>query len=251
MFEHPVSGRVDQLLPLWKEAFGDHQGFWEMFLDTAFRPDHCGCLLKEDKIGASLCWLDCSWEGKKIAYIYAVVTHPDFRGQGLCRRLLNQVHRRLKDSGYAAAMLVPAEEALRQMYEKMGYVNCTGVSEFSCPPGETSFPLHAIGPEEYAQLRRQLLPRGSVLQEGENLSFLAEQAQFFAGPETLLAAYWDDGVLHALELLGNRNAAPGIVKTLDCREGRFRGPGEERPFAMIHPLTSLEEYPKYFGFAFD
>lgn len=251
MFEHPGQVRIGQLLELWKDAFGEHQGFWEMFLETAFQQDHCRCLILDEQVAASLCWLDCSWEGKPVAYIYAVVTHPAYRNRGLCRRLLEEVHNLLKARGYTAAMLVPAQEELRKMYGKMGYVNCGGVTEFACTAGEPAMPLRAIGPAEYAVLRRKFLPVGSVLQEGRNLDFLAAQAQFFAGPEVLLAAYWEDGVLHGMELLGNREAAPGILKTLECQTGHFRCPGREMPFAMFFPLTETAAMPDYFGFAFD
>ena len=247
----PAPAQTGQLLSLWKSAFGEWNDFWEMFLETAFSPDRCRCIVRQEKIAASLCWLDAECAGQKMAYLYAVVTDPTYRGQGLCRRLLEDTHRHLSERGYAAVLLVPAEDGLREMYRKLGYRNCTRISEFSCSAAPAPAHIRAIGPEEYARLRRQFLPEGGVLQEGDSLRFLAQQAEFFTGSDFLLAAYREDDTLQTMELLGNRDAAPGILNTLNCRQGNFRTPGKEKDFAMFLPLREDAVSPDYFGFAFD
>ena len=251
IFEYPSQEQIPQLLTLWKMVFGDWNGFWETFLETGFSPARCRCILDKNRIAAALTWLDCSCDGQKMAYIYAVVTDPAYRGKGLCRQLLADTHRLLKARGYAAALLVPAEEGLRTMYEKFGYRTCTHVEEWDRTAGAEPVSLRAIGPEEFARLRRSFLPRTGVVQEQENLSFLSRQAQFFAGEDFLLAAYTEDRQLTAMELLGNKAAAPGILRTLECQKGRFRCPGGDIPFAMVYPLAQNAVIPSYFGFAFD
>lgn len=250
-FEHPAPHHLPELLKLWQEAFGEWNGFWEAFLETAFSPQRCRCAVESGRITAALTWLDCSCDGRKLAYIYAVVTDPAHRGRGLCRRLLADTHALLRQRGYAAALLVPAEASLRTMYGKLGYDTCTFVEEFSCEAGETPAAVRAIGPEEFAKLRREFLPEKAVLQEQENLSFLARQARFFAGGDFLLAAYQEEAGLTAMELLGSPAAAPGILKALGAKKGSFRCPGSRIPFAMLHPLTEDAPVPGYFGFAFD
>lgn len=241
----------EQLLALWKQAFGEHDGFWELFMRTGFSPQRCRYLEEKGRITAALTWLDVTCRGQKMAYIYAVVTHPAHRGRGLCRKLLEQTHAALKEAGYAAALLVPAEPELREMYQKLGYDTCTRACEFSCAAAEQAIPLALVDEAEYAALRRRLLPEGGVLQEGENLAFLSAQAQLYAGDGVLLAAYAAEGKLFAMELLGPREAAPGILKALGFESGSFRCPGGEVPFAMWHPLSENAQAPDYFGFAFD
>jgi len=73
----------------------------------------------------------------------------------------------------------------------------------------------------------------------------------FAGADFLLAAYLDENKLHGMELLGNPEAAPGILHALGCETGTFQIPGAEKPFAMIHKLTENAGKPAYFGFSFD
>lgn len=250
-FECPGKEHIPQLVKLWKEVFGEYNGFWELFLKTAFAPDHCRCITENGQVMAGLYWFDCSQDHEKIAYVYAVATDPRHRGKGLCRKLMADVHALLQDRGYDSVMLVPADEDLREMYRKMGYEDCTRISSLSCNAGVISVQIRNIGIEEYAALRRQLLPEGSVLQEGMQLPFLAAQAQLFAGADFLLAAYLEDETLHGMELLGNSAAAPGILRALGCETGIFQIPGEEQPFAMIHRITANAGNPTYLGFSFD
>ena len=250
-FDRPTARQVPQLLSLWKTVFGEWNGFWETFLETGFAPERCRCITEEGQITAALTWLDCRCDGQKLAYIYAVATDPGHRGKGLCRRLMADTHKLLTAQGYAAAILVPAEENLREMYRKMGYETCTGVTEFSCKASAQAIPLRALGPGEFAALRREFLPEKAVIQEGENLDFLSRQAQFYTGRSLLMAAYQEESVLTAMELLGDPHAAPAILAALGCTEGRFRCPGAEKPFAMWHPLQTHAVKPGYFGFAFD
>lgn len=250
-FEHPGREQIRQLIQLWKEVFGEYDGFWDLFLGTAFLPDHCRCITQGGQPIAGLYWFDCSCGSDKIAYVYAVVTDPRHRGKGLCRKLMENVHTLLKEQDYASVMLVPADAELRKMYRKLGYENCTTIGELSCPAGEAAAGIRSIGTEEYAVLRRKLLPEGSVLQEGLQLPFLAAQARLFAGEDFLLAAYPEGDTLHGMELLGNPEAAPGILRALGCAAGKFQIPGTQKPFAMIHKLTEHAATPTYLGFSFD
>ena len=250
-FEYPQKNHIPQLVSLWQEAFGDCDGFWELFLNTGFLPDHCRCITENNQVIAGLYWFDCRCEQDNIAYIYGVVTDPQHRGSGLCRMLMGGVHALLEQEGYASAMLVPASPGLRQMYRKMGYEDCTDVRELRVAAGETAEAVRSVGMEEYARLRRRLLPEESVLQEGIQLPFLAAQAQLFAGEGFLLAAYREEDSLHGMEFLGNPQKTPGILRALGCTAGKFRMPGDEKLFAMLCKLTEQAVTPAYFGFAYD
>lgn len=250
-FEQPDKSQLPQLVRLWKDAFGEYDGFWELFLNTGYLPDHCRCITENSRPIAGLYWFDCSCEDEKIAYVYAVVTDPAHRGKGLCRKLMEDVHELLKNQGYANVMLVPADEGLREMYRKLGYEDCTTITELSCTAADSAVEVRNISIEEYVSLRRKLLPEKAVLQEGIQLPFLAAQAQLFAGKDFLLAAWREENLLHGMELLGNAAAAPGILRALGCEQGKFQIPGAEKPFAMIHKLQNNAVTPEYFGFSFD
>ena len=243
--------RSESLKQLWMLAFGDSEELVENFFRTAYTPQQCRCLHSGGMVTAALYWLDADFSGRKYAYIYGVATHPEHRGQGLCRKLMLQTHEDLKAQGYAGALLMPADSGLRRMYAGMGYREGTRLTEFSCKAGNVAADVHAISPAEYEALRRQYLPEGGVLQERENIAYLATYAVFYAGSDFLMAAIHEKERLFAAELLGNREMAPGILKAMGYPEGTFRVPGDKQPFAMFLPLQEDAPVPCYLGLAFD
>lgn len=247
--DYPSPEQLDGLKQLWQEAFGDDDAFLEHFYTYGFAPDRCRCLSVDGQIAAALYWFDCSYQGKPLAYLYGVATAKNHRGKGLCRILTENTHNHLKYLGYAGEILVPAEGNLFQMYEKMGYSLCASVSEFTCQAGETPVALRQVDAEEYCRLRRKIMPENGVLQEGDNLNFLQTLADFYAGEDFLATVYRGEPCI-VPELLGNAGAAPGILAALHKSKGRFRTPGDQRPFAMYHALSDLPA-PDYFGLAFD
>ncbi len=241
-----AANEIAGLRQLWKLAFGDTDDFLDSFFSTAFSADRYLSIRLEDQVAAALYWFDCGYDGRRAAYVYAVATHPDFRGRGLCRQLMGKAHDLLKEQGYDAVLLVPQDEGLRKMYAAMGYRDATSVSEFSCEAGKP-IALSEVEVQQYEVLRRKFLPKDGVIQEGENLRFLSTYAKFYAG-EDFLAAVSGNQIV---ELLGSRDAAPGILGALGFASGNVRIPGEDVPYAMILPMKENVPMPSYFGFAFD
>ena len=249
IIKSPEQKDISQLRLLWQEAFGDTDTFLDSFFSAAFAPERCRCAVENGQVAAALYWFSCEVCVQPIAYIYAVATAKAFRGRGICRKLMANTHKHLKEQGYAGVILVPGDLDLRNMYRAMGYEDMTGIRQFSCNAG-TPVALEKIEAEEYARLRRAYLPKNAVVQEGENLRFLECMAQFYKGKDFILCAAQENDQLTALELLGNEAAATGIVATMGCTEGTFTMPGEE-PFAMGIPFTPDFQKPKYFAFAFN
>lgn len=248
--DYPACGQVPQLKKLWQLAFGDSPDFIDLFFTTAYAPTRCRCLTVGGHPASVLYWLDCSCRGAKMAYLYAVATHPDHQGRGLCRMLMEDTHQLLQTQGYTASLLVPGEPGLRKMYAKMGYAGFGGIREFSAAAGRNPVPIRQLSREEYAALRRAYLPPNSVLQENGHLAYLETFAQFYAGEDFLLSASAAGDSLHGLELLGDPSTAPGILAALGLEEGSFRTPGAD-PFAMYRPLSPRSQPPAYFGLALD
>lgn len=247
----PLLRQVPELRKLWQEAFGDTDAFLDGFYHTAFSTDRCRCVTVDDRVASAVYWFDCSCDGHRVAYLYALATAKAHRGRGLGRKLMEHVHELLTSQGYETVLLVPGEESLRRYYEAMGYRTCTTFREFECTGGPEDLQCRSVSAAEYGRLRRERLPEGAVLQEKESLDFLALQAKFYAGSDFLLAARKQEQTLFGLELLGNPNLAPAILRSLGCCEGTFRIPGGEEPFAMALPLKPGAVIPRYFAFAFD
>lgn len=243
--------QIFHLRQLWQEAFGDSDTFLDDFFATGFSPDRCHCIWEDGVPVSALYWFDCQLEGQKIAYLYAVATAKNHRGQGLASRLMHETGDTLRSQGYSGAVLVPGEESLFAFYRKLGYRTVCRISAFSCNAGSAPVSLRKINAGEYARLRRQLLPEGGIVQEGETLSFLQTQARFYAGEDFLLTATVEGDTLLTQELLGNPDAAPGILRALNIPRGQFRIPGADRNFGMFLPLQVNCPVPAYLGLALD
>ncbi len=249
--DFPTPNQGQQLVALWQEAFGDSLEFIEGFFCTGYSPARCRCLTVDNKVAAGLYWLEVQYKGQRFAYLYAVAVKKEFRGQGLCRRLMEDTHAHLLLRGYDGVLLYPATDDLRNLYTRLGYVPATTVSRFCCSAAGEAVTMHRIDRDEYARLRRTYLPEDGVIQEEENIDFQEMLAFFYAGEDFLLTARKKGQKLTGLELLGSTAAAPGILAALNCTEGTFQTPGTDIPYAMFLPLHGNAAKPGYFGFAFN
>ena len=249
--DRPATNQIPALRQLWKQAFGDEDAFLDLFYRVGFSPDRCRCVTLDKLPVAALYWFDALWEGRKLAYLYAIATDRAHRGKGLCKALMEDTHRLLKKLGYAACLLVPAEGSLFDFYGSMGYRTVSALREFTTRAGDAPVALTPIGPEEYASLRKKMLPEGSVLQEGDTLAFLSAQAAFYKGDRLLLIAQRNGEQLFVPELLGDPGCAPAVLKALNAEKGTFRTPGRDKPFAMGLSLTETPLPDTYFGLALD
>ncbi len=248
----PEAKNISELKALWQEAFGDTDESIDSLFGTAFSHNRSMCVIEGDEVAAALYWFDCMHEGMPVAYIYAVATAVKYRGRGICRRLMECTHRHLAEQGYTGVVLVPANAGLFDFYKNIGYSVCSRIGELHCQSSGVSVPVRSLEGGEYAAVRRQLLPHGGVVQEGENLDYLLTYGEFYGGDGFLLAARRQGNTLIGIELLGDTAFAPDIVCTLGCTEGSFRIVGDDRDFAMYHPLSdSSAPPPEYFGLAFD
>ena len=187
------------LRQLWQQAFGDSDAFLDKFFRVGFSFDRCRCIRQEREIAAALYWFDCTWNSKKVAYIYAVATDKAHRGKGLCRRLLEDTHAHLRAGGYAGAVLVPGSEALAGMYAKFGYRAFCPIKRAS---GQIPEKATQIPAAKYAALRQSFLDKNTVFHGAAALNFFATYGAFFQTEAGAFCGYQDSGVFHFEEVLG-------------------------------------------------
>ena len=245
----PTLNDIPALRLLFKEAFGDGDEFLDRFFSVAFSPDRCRCISENGDILAALYWFDCEYEKKPLAYLYAIATKPTHRGKGLCKQLMENTHRHLQENGYVGAILSPAEASLYGFYERFGYKTATHIRTFTAEKNG-SIPLRRIRAEEYAAIRRRLLPEGAVIEGGVALRFLEEDAELYAGDGVLVAVKMREDRLFSPEFLGDEKKAPAVLGALEKESGVFRTVGETTPLTMFLSFSDIET-PKYFGIVFD
>lgn len=242
---------IAELSKLWQEAFGDSEAFMNLFFSKGFSPDRFHCIKENGVPVSALYWFDCQLEGRKFAYLYAVATLKSHQGRGLAGQLLEETHSLLRQQGYDGVILVPAGEALFDFYRKHGYETATASSKLSCDAGTAPMAIREISPEEYVRLLPVFLPKGGIKPGETMLRFLQGYCKFYAGEDFLLICEKTEDGLWGQELLGNTQAAPGILKALGFPKGRFRCPGTDRNFAMWLPLQADCPRPDWFGTALD
>ena len=233
---------TEKLKALWKLVFGDPDTAIDAFFRTAYSPLRCRWLEEDGEPVSTLYWLDCEYDGGKLAYIYAVATHPEHRGKGLASRLLRETHAQLTAEGYAGAVLKPAK-GLFPFYERLGYATCGHISCFTAKAGNP-IPLQSLGTAAFARRRRELLPENAVIQEGAALDFLLTYAKVYDAGNALVCLYPDEQIV--LEYLGDPAAAPGILAALGIPEAVCPTPGNDIPYIMHYPLNCTK-IPGYLG----
>jgi len=238
---------TDRLKHLWKIVFEDPDGAIDAFFAVAFSAERCRYIEEDGVLLSALYWLDCEYEGGKLAYIYAVATHPEHRGRGLASRLLEETHAHLKALGYAGAVLKPAK-GLFPFYGRLGYETCGFVRRFHGVSASVPAEIQEISVAEYARLRRMYLPENGIVQEGVTLDYLHIYAKLYTSKDALFCVSREDPVI--FEYLGNPDSAPGILAALDIPSADIPTAGKEIPFAMWHPLNCTKK-PGYLGISLE
>ncbi len=254
IIDAPNHEQISELRELWKENFGDTDEFLDGFFGLAFSKSRCRCASVDGKVVASLYWFDCEYDGKRVAYLYAISTSVSQRGKGICSELMRDTHAHLESQGYALSILVPATKPLFSFYERLGYVTFSSVSEELVCASSEKIDLERIDSKEYGTLRKKMLPEHSVIQEGENLAFLNILADLYKCNGAMFAVQKgnDTETLRVVELFGDVSLVPRIVSTLGYKNGSIRTIGKERDFAMCLTFGEYKaNLPKYFGIAFD
>ena len=246
------SQTVPMLKTLWLQAFGDSEAFADLFFREGFSPERSRCIYKGSRPVAALYWFDCLWQGQKVAYLYGIATDKAFQNQGLCRSLMEDTHRYLRQLGYAVTVLVPAAEGLFSLYQKLGYRSFCPMERriYDAAQGQ-SVNLREISAKEYALLRRDRLPENALLQEGAALSFLSGFARFYRGENLLFCADRDGDKLHFQEFFGAPASVSSVICAMGASSGTLRLYGTGTDFAMYLPLAAETFLPGYFGIAMD
>ena len=110
----------DDKKALWSLCFGDSEEVADSFFAI---PDIL--TLTEHKNGATVGMASLIPVGSKGSllgyYAYGVCVHPDHRGGGIFRRLMERCEAQAIADGKDLLCLIPATEALAKTYSRMGY----------------------------------------------------------------------------------------------------------------------------------
>ncbi len=123
--ELACKGDYSSLKYLWQAVFGDSKAVVDNFFNNTAEPLNIVCVKENNRVLSALYIVDAfilSGDKQiKGAYIYAVATLPEYRGQGLMILLFEYLQKLSEERNIQYLFLVPENEALFKMYEKLGF----------------------------------------------------------------------------------------------------------------------------------
>ncbi len=119
-----------EMRAMWHDIFGDEIHEIDSFLIN--HGDAIPLIHKEnDEVVSMLYIVPLQRVCKKVAYIYAVATKPEYRGRGIASKLLNEALRLIKDSEhFDMVALIPSSIESKRLYERLGFVDTQMPMEF-------------------------------------------------------------------------------------------------------------------------
>ena len=162
----------NQIIRLWSEAFGDSPNTIDKYLETLLKY----FVVYEDDgiVKGMLSVLPVTSGNKNGGYIYAVVTHPDYRGQGICRALIESVKQNKK---YDFLVLVPQDESLFEFYAKMDFIKVSLlVKKELCVNkiNRTKLNLKKLAVKKYETLRNLFFGEENLIKWDTEMLFFAK-----------------------------------------------------------------------------
>ena len=122
----PETADLTQLHALWKDVFGDEEGYIDLFFSRAFAGSHPFAVVENGEVQSALYLLDCQLQSGARRYdgyyLYAAATKPQYRRRGLMRALIEEAKAFMHETGKDFIVLVPATKPLYDYYEKFGFV---------------------------------------------------------------------------------------------------------------------------------
>lgn len=216
-----------QLRALFQRAFGDSDEDLDAFFVEIYPDcDAFGAFEGENLAAMAYCLpLALEPSGRRGAYIYAVATDAQYRGQGICRNLLAFAEQSLEKQGVSCFLLACETEELAAMYRKMGFVGSP--LAYDAP---SRVAMQKIDAQTYGGMRETLLADCEhVRYTATQLRFAERGTEFFA-----LAGFGcasvrtkpngERQIIEWLEVAKAPKAAPFMAKMAD---------GEEAPFCAF------------------
>ena len=119
-----------EMRKMWHEIFGDEIHEIDSFLIN--HSDSIPLIHKENGEVVSMLYIvPLEVVCKKVAYIYAVATKPEYRGRGIASNLLTKALRVIRASGrFDTVALIPSSTESKRLYARLGFEDTQMPMEF-------------------------------------------------------------------------------------------------------------------------
>lgn len=249
-----------KLMDIFNICFPNEEDFCRWFFKNIFSAENTLVDIENNSIRAMAEEIDCYIEGLgEATYLYAVATLPQYRGKGICRRLIERSHREDIKKGKAASILIPGSSNLFGFYEKLGYKKSAFISEREvyAPShdqnadnyfAENTVKTGEINAEDMIKIYERELSCGSYIKR-DKAFFETQKDMFkkFGGgckglfeKDTPLAycfySFDDDNNIFFDEVMGCQKniLMEKILSELKAHKGKFRSTGGTKPLGMAY-----------------
>ncbi|MBR5490847.1 MAG: GNAT family N-acetyltransferase [Oscillospiraceae bacterium] len=146
----------EKAIEIFHASFGDGEAFVrELFSLPEFLKNGWGCETDGELCSCMFAFHGLATGGKKISYLYALCTHPRFRGRGMGAALTAYCTKKAQESGAEGVFLSAAGEGLLKWYSStMDALPFAPFATEEYSPAPTKEKPLAISPWEYMLLRR-------------------------------------------------------------------------------------------------
>lgn len=263
---HPQEKHFPALKKMWADIFGDPPEIIDNFFNKTAKAENIVCVFCRDDPVSVLYTIDATivFEGAehKAYYVYAVCTHSDYRGNNLSAKAFTFLEKIAKQRGISYLFLVPAEENLFKMYEKLGfsigftYNNKTEYNENLPKYNGDASPLLF---EDYKAYRGLLKTAPYAILQKDGFSVFYEPVENYINCVAIknkgFAIYEIDcGNVTVHEIFGDEKLLLSAVFQLTGTSVvSVRRPAEEngKPYAMIKSLDGSKTFKNgFFGVAY-
>ncbi|MDR0894398.1 MAG: GNAT family N-acetyltransferase [Prevotellaceae bacterium] len=173
---------ASQTRKLWTICFNDNPKFVDMYFQKRYSDENNITHIQHRKVVAALQTMHYPMTAFggiiDTSYISGACTHPDYRNQGIMRRLLQRALQQTWIRGAPLSTLIPAEPWLFDYYARMGYAPIFYVHRYTfdrkehdrygeCAPSEKLQRHQSFEPAVYQYLNSRLMQRPCCIQHSE------------------------------------------------------------------------------------
>lgn len=254
----PSESEYENLKALWQTAFDDTKESLDYFFKNIISPERVSAAFENEKPVSALYMLESEIliEGKAYSsyYIYAVCTHPDYRGKGLMKMLFQELFKIAKSRSIDYLFLVPEEEYLFGIYERLGFKTGFAYSErVVFKKGFINDREHQIQKLTYKDYRKILFENSAnspvaVLKESTFNSFFnsvsGEVKTVFIENEGYALYEETEETLTVFELFGNEKLLVSrVFENTEKEEIILRKIAKENsvPYGMYYKISNAPE----------
>ena len=110
---------IPELKNLWKVCFGDSDKYIDNFFDCLFAVKNTIIAEIKKRVAGVVYMIPAKLKETNFMYGYAIGVLPEFRGQSICKKMLDFI-KEIADKEKFIFGLHPANEKLEQFYQKIG-----------------------------------------------------------------------------------------------------------------------------------